>query len=110
RAPALRSRPAHRPLDAAAGSGVRALGRGPPPGGRPETPPCGMDPRGIKPPRGSSPCGAPPRGDPGRARPRRAGDMSKTVSDFLVERLARWGVRRVFGYPGDGINGITGAM
>jgi pyruvate dehydrogenase (quinone) len=32
------------------------------------------------------------------------------VSDFIVERLARWGVTRVFGYPGDGINGIMGAF
>ncbi|HEY6463432.1 MAG TPA: thiamine pyrophosphate-requiring protein [Polyangiaceae bacterium] len=32
------------------------------------------------------------------------------VSDFLVERLSRWGVTRVFGYPGDGINGIMGAF
>ncbi len=36
--------------------------------------------------------------------------MAKTVSDFLVERLYQWGVRRVFGYPGDGINGIMGAL
>ncbi len=36
--------------------------------------------------------------------------MSGTVSDFLVNRLHEWGVRRVYGYPGDGINGIMGAM
>jgi pyruvate dehydrogenase (quinone) len=36
--------------------------------------------------------------------------MSKTVGDFLVERLAQWGVRRIFGYPGDGINGVMGAL
>src|SRR3954447_1073390 len=36
--------------------------------------------------------------------------MSKTVGDFLVERLHEWGVRRIFGYPGDGINGILGAL
>jgi pyruvate dehydrogenase (quinone) len=36
--------------------------------------------------------------------------MAKTVSDFLVERLHEWGVRRIFGYPGDGINGIMGAL
>ncbi len=29
-----------------------------------------------------------------------------TVGEFLVERLHAWGVRRIFGYPGDGINGI----
>jgi pyruvate dehydrogenase (quinone) len=32
------------------------------------------------------------------------------VSDFLVDRLHEWGVRRIFGYPGDGINGIMGAL
>ena len=32
------------------------------------------------------------------------------VSDFIVERLNRWGVRRIYGYPGDGINGIMGAL
>ena len=33
-----------------------------------------------------------------------------TVSDFLLTRLATWGVRRIYGYPGDGINGILGAF
>ncbi|HZX96399.1 MAG TPA: thiamine pyrophosphate-requiring protein [Myxococcales bacterium] len=32
--------------------------------------------------------------------------MAKTVGDFIVERVRAWGVQRVFGYPGDGINGI----
>jgi pyruvate dehydrogenase (quinone) len=36
--------------------------------------------------------------------------MSKNVSEFLIERLSEWGVRRIFGYPGDGINGILGAL
>jgi len=36
--------------------------------------------------------------------------MSQTVGDFIVERLAAWGVRRIFGYPGDGINGVFGAL
>jgi pyruvate dehydrogenase (quinone) len=36
--------------------------------------------------------------------------MADTVSDFLVKRLQAWGVQRVFGYPGDGINGILGAI
>ena len=36
--------------------------------------------------------------------------MSITVSDFIVERLHEWGVRRIFGYPGDGINGVMGAL
>jgi pyruvate dehydrogenase (quinone) len=36
--------------------------------------------------------------------------MSKTVGDFVVERLHQWGVRILFGYPGDGINGVFGAL
>src|SRR5215472_1681418 len=36
--------------------------------------------------------------------------MAQTVGDFLVERLHAWGVRRIFGYPGDGINGVLGAL
>jgi pyruvate dehydrogenase (quinone) len=36
--------------------------------------------------------------------------MAKTVGDFLLERLWHWGVQRVYGYPGDGINGIMGAF
>ncbi|HEX9243446.1 MAG TPA: thiamine pyrophosphate-requiring protein [Anaeromyxobacter sp.] len=29
-----------------------------------------------------------------------------TVGEWLLRRLVQWGVRRVYGYPGDGINGI----
>ncbi|SEM74065.1 pyruvate dehydrogenase (quinone) [Nitrosospira multiformis] len=36
--------------------------------------------------------------------------MKETVSDFLVRRLSEWGVKRIFGLPGDGINGIMGAI
>ena len=36
--------------------------------------------------------------------------MAKTVSDQLIGRLVEWGVRRVYGYPGDGINGVMGAL
>ncbi|AXE92502.1 thiamine pyrophosphate-requiring protein [Paraburkholderia terricola] len=36
--------------------------------------------------------------------------MAQTVSDFIVERLHAWGVRRIYGYPGDGINGMFGAL
>ncbi|MBX4870496.1 thiamine pyrophosphate-requiring protein [Rhizobium bangladeshense] len=36
--------------------------------------------------------------------------MARTVGDFLVARLGEWGVRRMFGYPGDGINGVFGAL
>jgi thiamine pyrophosphate-dependent acetolactate synthase large subunit-like protein len=36
--------------------------------------------------------------------------MRKTCSDFLISRLGEWGVSRIYGYPGDGINGILGAL
>jgi pyruvate dehydrogenase (quinone) len=36
--------------------------------------------------------------------------MSVTVADRLLERLREWGVEQVFGYPGDGINGLLGAF
>ena len=36
--------------------------------------------------------------------------MSQTVGDFLVQRLHDWGVSHIFGYPGDGINGVFGAL
>lgn len=36
--------------------------------------------------------------------------MAQTVGDFIVSRLYAWGVRRMFGYAGDGINGVFGAL
>ncbi|EJC75288.1 thiamine pyrophosphate-dependent enzyme, possible carboligase or decarboxylase [Rhizobium leguminosarum bv. trifolii WSM2012] len=36
--------------------------------------------------------------------------MTQTVGDYIVSRLHAWGVRRMFGYPGDGINGVFGAL
>jgi pyruvate dehydrogenase (quinone) len=36
--------------------------------------------------------------------------MSTTVADQLLERLRAWDVQQIFGYPGDGINGIVGAL
>ncbi|MFF7948499.1 thiamine pyrophosphate-requiring protein [Streptomyces griseorubiginosus] len=35
--------------------------------------------------------------------------MSAKVSDHILERLREWGVDHVFGYPGDGINGLLAA-
>jgi pyruvate dehydrogenase (quinone) len=32
------------------------------------------------------------------------------VSDYMLDRMANWGVRYVYGYPGDGINGLMGAF
>jgi hypothetical protein len=29
--------------------------------------------------------------------------MAETVADFMLSRLSEWGVRRIYGYPGDGI-------
>ena len=36
--------------------------------------------------------------------------MAELVADFILERLVAWGVHRVYGYPGDGINAIVGAF
>src|SRR5438876_366197 len=36
--------------------------------------------------------------------------MAQSTSDFLVKRRIDWGVHRVYGYPGDGINGVFGAL
>ncbi|MGH7476696.1 MAG: thiamine pyrophosphate-requiring protein [Longimicrobiales bacterium] len=36
--------------------------------------------------------------------------MADTVADFLIKRLSDWGVERIYGYPGDGINGIMGSL
>ncbi len=36
--------------------------------------------------------------------------MAETVGDDLVKRLQTWGVARIYGFPGDGINGILGAL
>jgi pyruvate dehydrogenase (quinone) len=36
--------------------------------------------------------------------------MAKTAADFLCERLLEWGVDTVYGFPGDGINGLLGAL
>ena len=36
--------------------------------------------------------------------------MSKNVSEFVIDRMEAWGVRRIFGYPGDGIAGLDVAI
>lgn len=36
--------------------------------------------------------------------------MAGNVSDFLLQRLGAWHVNRIYGFPGDGINGIMGAL
>jgi pyruvate dehydrogenase (quinone) len=36
----------------------------------------------------------------------RSSSVSQTVGEFFVQRLKDWGVRTIFGFPGDGINGV----
>jgi len=36
--------------------------------------------------------------------------MAQQVSDFIVDRLISWGITRIYGYPGDGINGVMEAL
>jgi pyruvate dehydrogenase (quinone) len=36
--------------------------------------------------------------------------MTQSVGDFIARRLHQWGIRRIYGYPGDGINGITAGL
>src|SRR4051812_5603591 len=65
-------------------------------------------------------CATPPRAAPQGHPPyasRRSPDgyrqdmANATTGQFILERLAdSWGVRRIYGYPGDGINGILGAF
>ncbi|MCW2612885.1 MAG: hypothetical protein QOC93_165 [Actinomycetota bacterium] len=38
------------------------------------------------------------------------GEHQRLVADLVVERLGAWGVHRVFGYSGDGINPVLGAL
>ncbi len=32
------------------------------------------------------------------------------VADYVLNRLTEWGIHRIYGYPGDGINGFLGAL
>ncbi len=36
--------------------------------------------------------------------------MAELVADFILKRLREWGIHRIYGYPGDGINGFLGAL
>jgi pyruvate dehydrogenase (quinone) len=36
--------------------------------------------------------------------------MSMNVSDYVWHRLAEWGLKRVYGYPGDGVGGLDVAL
>src|SRR4029079_16770656 len=42
---------------------------------------------------------------------RRSGvSLTMNTADFFVDRLKAWGVGRIYGYSGDGINGVIGAI
>ena len=32
------------------------------------------------------------------------------TAEFMLNRLSEWGIKRIYGYPGDGINGLLGAF
>ncbi len=49
-------------------------------------------------------------GTPGQTPTTGAEPRRPTVADHIVDRLSAWGVHRYFGYPGDGINGMTAAL
>lgn len=36
--------------------------------------------------------------------------MSSTVSDFVIDRLIEWDLHQFYGFPGDGIGGLDGAL
>src|SRR3954464_11730637 len=36
--------------------------------------------------------------------------MAELVADYVLKRLREWGVARIYGYPGDGINAFLGAL
>jgi pyruvate dehydrogenase (quinone) len=37
-------------------------------------------------------------------------NMSMNVSEFVWQRLSEWGLKRVYGYPGDGVGGLDVAL
>ncbi|MGF7230249.1 thiamine pyrophosphate-requiring protein [Arachidicoccus sp.] len=36
--------------------------------------------------------------------------MKQLTSDYIISRLIDWKINRIFGFPGDGINGLMGAL
>ncbi|MDB5319731.1 MAG: thiamine pyrophosphate-requiring protein [Phycisphaerales bacterium] len=36
--------------------------------------------------------------------------MAHTVGDFVAQRIAAWGIQRIYAYPGDGINGVIAGI
>ena len=45
-----------------------------------------------------------------RTSTRKVTAVSRTVSDFVIDRLIEWDLHRFFGFPGDGIGGFDGAL
>src|SRR5204862_5663775 len=41
---------------------------------------------------------------------RKGSTMAERVADFVLNRLREWGIHRIYGYPGDAINGFLGAL
>ena len=46
----------------------------------------------------------------GPSTPSQEAVMSQLVADYILARLREWGVHRIYGYPGDGINALLGAF
>ena len=69
-----------------------------------------------RPGRGSAPpsqFALPGLGDGGMPHPgpqQETGDVMPSTAEFILNRLTEWGIRRVYGYPGDGIDSILGAF
>ena len=36
--------------------------------------------------------------------------MAEQVADFVLKRLRQWGIKHIYAYPGDGINGLVAAF
>src|SRR6201985_3249004 len=35
---------------------------------------------------------------------------TRTTGRYILDRLSEWGIKQIYGYPGDGINGILGGF
>ena len=36
--------------------------------------------------------------------------MATSVGQYVMQRLREWGIERIYGYPGDGINGLLAGL
>jgi pyruvate dehydrogenase (quinone) len=88
--------------------GGPARARAPAPSGAPSDAPYpGVSAAGREPIPAGSPSSEPGSGG---VTPSRSTPMASNVAEFILNRLTEWGVKRVYGYPGDGINGLLGAF